>query len=435
MTAEPNLKPEKTAEGKRRRLTLMESYDPELSAFSTSKLSEISNTIRFISTPNENASPSDESLGEAHSETPGETPGIPSEQIVRPLCASPSQSPLGELGISPSYSSPQSPRISPDNAPHGETPGEIVILTSNQALLYECVKILNGRFTTLARVSKAVNISVDTLRSCLRKLRKIEAVNWSVENISGQNGMRISATIIPYAVRGNRNALNEKLANLDHAKLALNSRLEHDSHQVNHQVSHQASHQVNHQVSHQASHQISYSSSSSSSKNKKLLLRDLEISLLLEGHFQDLDVWSLAPYLDQFDSMESLQNFLDMANASIHASKTNAKPIQNPHGFLFAQLRAGYVNPPPGFKSRRVLAQEAMNAQLQVELDALRQLQAQEVKLRFELFKASLTDEQKAALEQEAARRVQPKAAVSRERQMEVYRDEVLREWFEQERG
>ena len=153
---------------------------------------------------------------------------------------------------------------------------------------------------------------------------------------------------------------------------------------------------------------------------------------MLEGHFHDLDVRSLEPYLDQFESVESLQLFLDMANASIDASKANAKPIQNPHGFLFAQLRAGYVNPPPGFKSRRVLAQEAMNAQLQVELDALRQLKEQEAELRFELFKAGLSDKQKAELEQEAASRVKPKTAVSRERQMEVYRDEILREWFEQ---
>jgi hypothetical protein len=241
--------------------------------------------------------------------------------------------------------------------------------------------------------------------------------------------MRISATMIPYAVRGNRSLLDEQLANLDHAKLALNSRSDHVSHQVNHQVPHHVSHQVNHQVPHHVSHQISYSSSS---KNIKLQLQDLEISLLLEGHFHDLDVRSLEPYLDQFDSVESLQNFLDMANASIEASKTNAKPIQNPHGFLFAQLRAGYVNPPPGFKSRRVLAQEARNAQLQAELDALRQLQEQEAELRFELFKAGLSDEQKAELEQEAIERVKPGSAVSRERQLDVYREEILREWFAQ---
>jgi hypothetical protein len=143
-----------------------------------------------------------------------------------------------------------------------------------------------------------------------------------------------------------------------------------------------------------------------------------------------LNVRSLEPYLDQFESVESLQNFLDIANASIEASKANAKPIQNPHGFLFAQLRAGYINPPPSFKSRRVLAQEARNAQLQAELDALRQLQEQEAELRFELFKAGLSDEQKVELEQEAAKRVKPGSAVSQERQLDVYRDEILREWF-----
>jgi hypothetical protein len=165
---------------------------------------------------------------------------------------------------------------------------------------------------------------------------------------------------------------------------------------------------------------------------KKLLRQDLE-KLILENAFANLNPNSLSPYLDQFEALADLQNFLDMANACIETSKANGnKPIQNPHGFLFAQLRAGYVNPPPGFKSRRVLAQEAMNAQLQTELAALRQLQEQEAELRFELFKAGLSDEQKAVLEQEAAKRVKPGSAISRERQFDVYREEILREWFTQ---
>lgn len=433
MTAEPTHKPENSAKGKRRRLTLMEGYDPDLSAFSNSKLSEISNAIRTISEPNDTDSPLGETPSETLDEKHSESPGIPSGQIVRPLFASASHSPLGELRISPdiSLSEPpsESPGTSPSKSPSGEPSGEIMILTSNQALLYECTKILNGRFTTLARISQVVNISVDTLRSCLRKLRKIGVVGWSVENISGQNGMRISSTEIAYTVRGSRAPLDEKLAKLDPTRLALNSSPNASSHQVNHQASHQSNHQVNHLVDPQASHQTSYSSSSLKNKIQR---QDLEISLLLEGHFQDLDVRSLEPHIGQFESVESLQLFLDMANASIDAAAASTKPIQNPHGFLFAQLRAGYINPPPGFKSRRVLAQEAMNAQLQAELAELQRLRKQEAELRFELFKAELSEEQQVELEAEAAKRVQPKAAVSRERQVEVYRDEVLREWFEQ---
>ena len=75
-----------------------------------------------------------------------------------------------------------------------------------------------------------------------------------------------------------------------------------------------------------------------------------------------------------------------------------------------------------------------MDTQLQVDRTKLQQLR-EEAELHLELFKTGLTNEQKAELEQEAAKRVQPKAAVSRERQMAVYREEVLRAWFEQARG
>jgi hypothetical protein len=101
----------------------------------------------------------------------------------------------------------------------------------------------------------------------------------------------------------------------------------------------------------------------SCSSNKELLLQDL----ILEGAFQDLPPRSLAPYLDKFDTGEDFQNFLDIANAGIQAAKKgHGKPIQNPHGFLFAQLRAGYINPPEGYKSRKIRAQELRNQQRRV---------------------------------------------------------------------
>ena len=56
----------------------------------------------------------------------------------------------------------------------------------------------------------------------------------------------------------------------------------------------------------------------------------------------------LEPYIEQFEGIEDVQNFLDMANACIAAAKAGrGKPIQNSHGFLLAQLRAGYITPPP----------------------------------------------------------------------------------------
>jgi hypothetical protein len=165
----------------------------------------------------------------------------------------------------------------------------------------------------------------------------------------------------------------------------------------------------------------------SCSSNKELLLQDL----ILEGAFQDLHPRSLIPYLDKFDTAEDLQNFLDIANACIQVAKEgHGKPIQNPHGFLFAQLRAGYINPPEGYKSRKIRAQELRNQQLEEELATLRRLKEREQELQFELFVAQLTAEDLARLEREAQAEVKPHIGLSPAFQMEMQKDNILKQWF-----
>jgi hypothetical protein len=122
-----------------------------------------------------------------------------------------------------------------------------------------------------------------------------------------------------------------------------------------------------------------------------------------------------------------------MANACIVAAKDgHGKAIQNPNGFLIAQLRAGYINPPEGFKSRRVRAQELRNKQLEEELATLRRLEEREHELQFELFKARLSAEDLERLEWEARAQVKPHLGLSTGRQMEVHKDTILRQWFKQ---
>jgi hypothetical protein len=165
------------------------------------------------------------------------------------------------------------------------------------------------------------------------------------------------------------------------------------------------------------------------SSSKRLLLQDL----VLEDAFHNLNPRSLVPYIEQFEATEDLQNFLDIANACIAAAKSGrGKPIQNPHGFLLAQLRAGYINPPEGYKSRKVRAQEMRNQQLEEELATLRQLKEQERELRLALFEASLTDDEQQRLEQEARALVNPNMGLSTARQVEIQRNAILKAWFEQ---
>jgi hypothetical protein len=167
--------------------------------------------------------------------------------------------------------------------------------------------------------------------------------------------------------------------------------------------------------------------------SSKDLKKQLLQGLILEEIFQDLNPQSLLPHLDQFETTEQIQNFLDMANACITTAKTNGKPIQNPQGFLFAQLKAGYINPPEGFKSRKVRAQEIRNRQLEAELATLRQLKERERELKFELFREQLTKEQLERLEQEARAQVKPGLGISEKRQLEAAKDAILMAWFEQQ--
>jgi hypothetical protein len=166
-----------------------------------------------------------------------------------------------------------------------------------------------------------------------------------------------------------------------------------------------------------------------SSNSKQELLQDL----VLEGAFEDLNLRSLTPFLKQFDTIQELQEFLDMANACITASKEgHGKPIQNAQGFLFAQLKAGYINPPEGYKSRRIRAQEMRNLQLEAELATLRALKEHEQQLRFELFQTALSPEDWARIEREAQAKVNPQLGLSTKRQLEVHKETVLRQWFEE---
>ena len=172
-----------------------------------------------------------------------------------------------------------------------------------------------------------------------------------------------------------------------------------------------------------------FGDTSCSSSLKKQQLQ----TLIREDTFQDLNPQSLLPYLDQFDTTEQLQIFLDMANACIAAAQAGkGKPIQNPQGFLFAQLKAGYINPPEGFKSRKVRVQESRNQQLEEELATLRQLKERERALQFELFREKLTEEQRERLEQEARAQYKPGLGLSEGRQIEIAKGEIVKQWFEE---
>lgn len=436
---------------KGRRLKLMESYG----AFSDERLREVTEKIRGITSRpapepvfphDESPHPSDEPIGEPIDDTIYERIGEPIESpIESPIDnstelanVSPLETPDQIINDSPI----ETPIHPPIEAPNEQAGHDAVLLTENQAILYFCLQQIDGGTTSLSRIARETGISEHTLKSCLKKLREEQLIIYGGrQNYGGRIGFTARVLQRQIILRGDRNRLSKKLQQIDYKALLFGETLEDAAtfplssgdvdHLMGHRIDHQMAHQIDHRFDTPMNHQTTTSRDQPfrSSSFKKELLQDL----VLEGSFFDLNAYSLMPFLDRFNTSEEVQDFLDMVNACIAASKEGrGKPIQNPHGFLFAQLRAGYINPPEGYKSRRVLAQELRNRQLEEELATLQQLKAREEQLRFELFQAQLSEEDRNRLEREARAKVNPGLGLSISRQLEVHKDAILRQWFEQ---
>jgi hypothetical protein len=467
---ENELEAEREAEKppRKRRLTLMESYG----AFSDERLREVTAKIRDLAVPtppqasrsDDLRQPSGESIGETIDDQIGESIGAPigtpiQSPIDRPIHpphvppnASPDEPPLGKPGRSslelsihaPNASADGSPNVSPDEAPDVSPDGlrarAPVLLTENQAILYFCLQKIQGVVTSLSRIARECRISEHTLKSCLKKLRQEGLIIYGGRrNCGGRIGFTARTIERRIILRGDKARLSRRLQQIHYQALSFTEALDdtldaagearYRDHPMDHPVDQRMDHRLEDPMAHPMDHPGVSSPCSSSDMTKEQLLQ----GLLLEDAFQDLNPRSLLPFLDQFDSTEALQNFLDMANACIAAAKEgHGKPIQNPNGFLIACLRTGYINPPEGYKSRKVRAQEARNRQLEEELATLRQLKEREKHLRFELFQATLSEDDQQRLEWEARQKVNPALGLSATRQIEVYKEDILKQWFAQ---
>lgn len=423
---------------KGRRLKLMESYG----AFSDERLQEVTEKIRGITSRqvdqptlphNDPAYSLGDRIGESINEPIGESIGTPIDSPIEKPIESSHLSPLGSPHQSPDNSPFELPIGSSIESPDDHSAHDAVLLTESQVILYFCLQRIGGVTTSLSRIARETGISEHTLKSCLKKLREERILLYGGrQNCGGRMGFTAKTLERRIVLRGDKTRLAKQLRQIDYQALGFVEPLEGSTsaEAPHHQVNHRMSRLMDHRTDPPIDHHTGGTQNQPCSSSAKGLLQ----GLILDAAFEDLNPRSLVPFLDRFGTTEELQDFLDMANACIAASKDGrVKPIQNPHGFLFAQLRVGYINPPEGYKSRRVQAQELRNRQIEGELAALRQLKEQERQLRFELFQARLSEEDWDHLEQEARAKVNPDLGLSTSRQIDVHKDAILRQWFEQQ--
>lgn len=313
------------------------------------------------------------------------------------------------------WSNDASDKIDRPSLPH-----DTIVFNYNQAILYQCIYRLQGQITSLQRIAQVTGISAFTLKHCLRKLKQSGAIEYhGRQNEGGRMGF--SATALPCAIvlRGDEHLLLRRLEDMRFERLPIAKPIEPAATAVG---------DVNGPLTGLMNDPMDTPPCSSS---KKQLLQ----GLVLEGVFHSLNPQSLLPHLEGIGTTGELQDFIDMANACVAASRRTESPIRNPKGFLIAQLRAGFINPPEGYKSRRIRAQEERNRLLEVELEEIRRLKAQEEQLELDVFRAKLSSSAGQRLEQEARDRVDPRSPLSETRQIEMAETDILRVWLKADRG
>ncbi|MBX3325548.1 MAG: hypothetical protein U0223_06370 [Nitrospira sp.] len=128
-------------------------------------------------------------------------------------------------------------------------------------------------------------------------------------------------------------------------------------------------------------------------------------------------------------SLEYAQDFFDKVTAVIEHKKSTTKPIADALGFLFGCLKKMEVNPPPGWKSRRVRLLEEEAQRLEREATAIKAARDRVDAQRCELYMLGLPPEIESELRAKAAEAAADnELPVVRETKRERKLQELIRE-------
>ena len=178
-------------------------------------------------------------------------------------------------------------------------------------------------------------------------------------------------------------------------------------------------------------------SSSSSFLSNSELLQDWGVqNLILSEWFTGVEPRSLEPFFRVMPSIEYAQDFFDKVAGVIEQKKTTSKPIADALAFLFACLKKMEVNPPPGWKSRRVRLVEDEARRLEDEAAALKTARDRLEAQRAEVYFLGLSEETQTQLRrtsQEAA--ADTELLVVRDAKRDRRLQELIRDHMRQDQG
>jgi hypothetical protein len=178
----------------KKRLTLMDHHRNK----KDDRFKEIAAKIRQVNDTTEGEIPIGDSIGDSI--------GIP---IQKPI-----DSPIESPNTIPNVSPIESPIESP------------ITLTIKEAALFVCLKHLNGAITTLNNIAKETQISEHTLKSCLKRLRNKNMIEYyGRQNLGGRIGFKAKALDRVFELVGSQKELERILVNLNYNEMCVGSHL------------------------------------------------------------------------------------------------------------------------------------------------------------------------------------------------------------------
>lgn len=310
--------------------------------------------------------------------------------------------------------------------PVGESlAGPPVLLTENQALLYFCLKIINGNVTSLNRISQEIHVSVYTLKSCLQKLRQENLIQYGgLCNCGGRIGFTAQPLERPIMLRGDKNKLLSKLKSINCRNLMfvvpLGQDPQHDPIKM----------LQDHLVDSLLDHPVDSHYSSSSLLNKKTTTTKVEnhkdtssrteaIARVLATH-PELGYWRQknlsAKQVEQWmeltgASLESMiQSLCHCRFEMVDMDLERLKNVNNVFNWFYRVIeRIGYYPTPKGYKSfheKQLELEQKLLAEKQERLKALEEIQRQRREVERELTFREMLADPESELYQECFRRL-----------------------------
>ena len=280
--------------------------------------------------------------------------------IVQPV-----ESSIESPNVSPIASSNESSIPSPNASPI-EYEREIIGITDY--ILLSCIEMLDGKPTTLQKISKETKISPYTLKSALIRLKQKELlIDYKRVNVGRQHGFSARVAKKNFYVQGDLSKAERVLSRVVSSNLSLAAPVERDNNIY-----------INKSLSNRPEGEV----------DLELYPNLVSVGFSKSHYLQIVSAWEKLGI-----DIKLLARSLEYAEFSLENNLL--QNVDNPLAYILTSLKRGQFGKPKGFKSRKEQIAEEIAKDIHEEAERIRKLNEQYFEDAFLVWWNNLSEEEK----------------------------------------